>query len=478
MLGQLDEHYADNVHAFVLQASARVQPGAIGIISIPVVYAPLGAFLDVLPRHMSLIWHPTASGVACAGAGVAWRVDLEGVNRLPQLRAECDKLWPRIVVHDHPGISSLPPRIYGGVSFTPGSCGQVPWEEFSDGCFTLPRWLYVRREEGESYLSIAVRADEMAGIGWHHNLLSELDEVLESMHAFENDPTGLTGLRTPEVARPPPSKLHQLSPEAWERHILKIKAAITEGKFQKVVAARRSEVTLPAPVSDIDALAKLTEEKDCTRFAFRRTNGTFLGASPEVLFIKAGVELATEALAGTIRSMGSEFPRKSMQSIRLLGSSKDMLEHSIVVDHIVAVLQPLCVEVDTPNKPNVKKVRTIIHLDTPITATLREGVTAVDLLAALHPTPAVGGLPVAEAAAWIAANEEAARGWYTGAVGWIDIAGDSSFGVAIRCGVVKHQLAYIFTGAGIVADSDPAAEYAETTLKQRPLLNALGVSLA
>src|SRR5262249_17554643 len=129
------------------------------------------------------------------------------------------------------------------------------------------------------------------------------------------------------------------------------------------------------------------------------------------------------------------------------------------------------------NKPNVKKVRTILHLDTPISATLREGVHAVDVLAALHPTPAVGGLPVREAAAWIAENEPFARGWYTGAVGWIDAAGDSVFSVAIRCAVLKRDCAYIYTGAGIVADSDPAAEYAETTLKQRPLLSALGVPM-
>jgi menaquinone-specific isochorismate synthase len=127
------------------------------------------------------------------------------------------------------------------------------------------------------------------------------------------------------------------------------------------------------------------------------------------------------------------------------------------------------------NTPSTRQVRNLIHLQTPITGELRDETTAFDLLAALHPTPAVGGFPAREAAEWIARNEPLERGWYTGTVGWIDANGDAEMAVAIRCGVLTRARAYVFAGAGIVAASQADAEYAETAGKMGPVLRALGV---
>jgi menaquinone-specific isochorismate synthase len=120
-------------------------------------------------------------------------------------------------------------------------------------------------------------------------------------------------------------------------------------------------------------------------------------------------------------------------------------------------------------------VRNLIHLNTPIRGQLRDGAHPVDILETLHPTPAVGGVPRHESIRWIVEHEQSPRGWYTGPIGWIDTAGDATFRVAIRCGVVEPGVAHVYTGAGIVADSNPAAEYHETSLKQRPFLRALRV---
>jgi isochorismate synthase EntC len=147
----------------------------------------------------------------------------------------------------------------------------------------------------------------------------------------------------------------------------------------------------------------------------------------------------------------------------------------VVVRAIVAGLGDCCVAIEHPPQPEVVQVRNLIHLSTPIRGELRDGAHVVDILEALHPTPAVGGVPQRESSRWIVEHEQSPRGWYSGPIGWIDTAGDATFRVALRCGVVEPAAAHLYTGAGIVAASNPAAEYHETSLKQRPFLRALGV---
>ena len=133
-------------------------------------------------------------------------------------------------------------------------------------------------------------------------------------------------------------------------------------------------------------------------------------------------------------------------------------------------------EVVIPDEPGVRALRHVLHLHTPIRATLREPRHLLELAARLHPTPAVGGTPTAEAVRWIAAHEPAPRGWYAAPVGWFDLDGNGELAVAIRSGVVAGDRAHLWAGAGIVAGSDPDRELAETDVKLRAMLGALGVS--
>ncbi len=118
-----------------------------------------------------------------------------------------------------------------------------------------------------------------------------------------------------------------------------------------------------------------------------------------------------------------------------------------------------------------------MHLQTPIAGQVASGVHLLDLACALHPTPAIAGLPSSDAVEWITAHEPEARGWYAGFVGWFDQSGDGELSVSIRSGLLSEDEAVLYTGAGIVAGSDPSAEYLETTWKQRPFLRALGIEL-
>ncbi len=208
------------------------------------------------------------------------------------------------------------------------------------------------------------------------------------------------------------------------------------------------------------------------RFAFQRGEAVFLGASPERLCDKRGLSVASDALAGSA-------PRRDEGDARaaaaLLESDKDRREHQVVVDAVRAALEPLATRIRVPAAPVVRTLRNVHHLWTPITATLARPLHVLDLVRALHPTPAVCGTPREAAIRWIAAHEPDPRGWYAGAVGWFDAEGDGAFNVAIRSGLLARREAWLYAGAGIVEGSDASLEYAETRLKQAPMLAALGL---
>ena len=176
-------------------------------------------------------------------------------------------------------------------------------------------------------------------------------------------------------------------------------------------------------------------------------------------------------------SWDSELSVVDPRPLDTLASEHERAEHEAAVAEMRRTLAPFCEAIDVAARPSVSPYRSIRDLNTPITAKVHGDVTIWDLLKVLHPAPPVVGLPPREAAEWIVSHEPVPRGWFTGTVGWQDVSGDGCFIVAVRCGVIGARQASIFTGAGIVADSDPAAEYAETDLKQLPMLRALGVVL-
>ena len=147
-----------------------------------------------------------------------------------------------------------------------------------------------------------------------------------------------------------------------------------------------------------------------------------------------------------------------------------------MVRHIVDRLGPLCARIARPEAPQIRRLPTVLHLRTPIEAELARPTHAIDVIAALHPTPAVGGTPADRALAWITRQEPAPRGWYGAPLGWIDARGDAEVLVALRCGVIQGARAWLYAGCGVVAGSQAASEWDETTLKMRPMLRAIGAA--
>ncbi len=252
--------------------------------------------------------------------------------------------------------------------------------------------------------------------------------------------------------------------------------AIAAGRLRKVVLARRLVLEAASSFAPSAVLGRLAaREPSATAFLFSSRAGAFVGASPELLISRRGGLIVSHPLAGTTAS--GVGPGR-----RLLASAKDLEEHELVVEDIARVLGSRCSELDVPGEPSLVALRSLNHLGTRIEGRLLEEdgrlPSALELAAALHPTPAVGGVPLEPALELIAALEPGRRGCWAGPVGWMDAKGDGDWVVGLRSALVAGPEAVVWAGAGIVAASDPEAELAETDLKLAVVLEALAPGAA
>ncbi|HYO03071.1 MAG TPA: isochorismate synthase [Mycobacterium sp.] len=257
-----------------------------------------------------------------------------------------------------------------------------------------------------------------------------------------------------------------------------------DSALHKVVLARALRLVADDALDVVAIVGRLAEDHSVTTYfvdlsaAGGEHAGTALvGASPELLVARRGDVLTCRPFAGSApRSADPAADRAS--GAALADSAKNLREHQLVVDQMRAALQPLCVDLDIASTPELSSTSAVWHLSTPITGRLRDSsTTALDLAVALHPTAAVGGVPTADAVDLIE-SLEGDRGFYAGAVGWCDGNGDGTWVVSIRCAELSadRRTAEARSGGGIVAESDPDDEVAETNTKFRTILTAMGVS--
>ncbi|MBN9739615.1 isochorismate synthase [Amycolatopsis sp. A1MSW2902] len=273
----------------------------------------------------------------------------------------------------------------------------------------------------------------------------------------------------------------QPAPEVYAESVRRAVDLIGDGELRKVVLARALDLVGGQGVSVRKLLRNLVVA-DPAAHAFAvdvsapgdPAPRTLVGASPELLVSRKGNVVTANPLAGSRRRTGD--PAQDAQAIAdLRVSEKDLNEHALVAAQVAEVLGRYCTELDVPGEPEVIGTPTMWHLSTRITGRVgADGPSSLELAEALHPTPAVCGVPVDLARDTIARLEPEDRGYYAGLVGWTDLAGDGEWVVTIRCAEVSDKTARLFAGAGVVAGSDPAAELAETSAKFGTLLRALG----
>ncbi len=251
---------------------------------------------------------------------------------------------------------------------------------------------------------------------------------------------------------------------------------IAAGEFQKIVLARSRTIHAGEALHPLRMLNGLRQRfPDCYAFSVANGRGqSFIGATPERLVRASRGVLETEALAGSA-PRGGTATEDAMNASALLRSDKDRREHRLVLDSMVRRLGPLGLSLEFSAEPAVRKLANVQHLHTAVRAALPESVRLLDVLARLHPTPAVGGTPRAAAVARIRELEDFARGLYAGALGWVNARGGGEFFVGLRSALVDGATARLFAGAGIVAGSAPEQELAETELKFRAMQEALSL---
>ena len=248
--------------------------------------------------------------------------------------------------------------------------------------------------------------------------------------------------------------------------------AVRNGLIKKAVIARDIEVHADEPIDIHSVLLRLRASFGSS---YRFCIGNMIGASPELLIEVAGREVRSRPLAGTTPRTGDPDTDKQLAD-ELFSSTKNQVEHRVVVDMVHDTLLPFCSYLDWEAEPSIVTVANVQHLGTYIEGALTEPTAHVmTLLKALCPTPALGGFPSATAIDFITENEPMERGNYGGAVGWMDAEGNGTFAVTIRCAELSEdrRTARLFAGGGIVAESNPYAELAETQAKFQAMLSAI-----
>jgi isochorismate synthase len=264
------------------------------------------------------------------------------------------------------------------------------------------------------------------------------------------------------------------TPVAYEAAVAEAVRRIRAGELNKVVLARTVEVEAGRTLDPrLLAMRLRAVDPDAYTFAAPTNDGVIVGASPELLVSRRGVEVRSNPLAGSApRSGDPEEDRANADA--LIGSSKDREEHAIVVEAVAETLGPLCEELAWDPEPVLRETPNVWHLSTRFRGRLREPApTALDLVAELHPTPAVAGAPRRRALELIDELEPFERGRYAGPVGWVDANGDGEWAIALRCAELIGERAILSAGAGIVAGSVPERELDETERKFRAFLDSL-----
>jgi salicylate biosynthesis isochorismate synthase len=401
-------------------------------------------------------------GAALAGIGAAMTIEAHGPDRFATVNARWRTVGADAVTAPPEGPRGAGLVAMGGFAFAPRG-GEAPqWGPFAPASLIVPDVSLARHGDDVRMTVAALCApddtveDIMARV---HGRLNALRSVPLAM--LDPDPVG----RVQVVSTMPP--------EHYEAAVARAVERIKAGAFEKVVLAREVQVHAPADHDPGAVLGVLREAfPDCFVFAVGRGDSTFLAASPELLVRREGMRVGTLALAGSTRRSADPAVDDHLGE-QLLRSTKDREEQAIVARRIAQALRPHALWVTAAEEPVVVKMANIQHLATPIRAQLSRPLGAIELAGLLHPTPAVGGEPWAAAQPLIPALEGLDRGWYAGPVGWTDTNEDGEFCVALRCALLTGPVARCYAGVGVVRDSDPAAELAETETKLGALLPVL-----
>jgi isochorismate synthase len=425
----------------------------------------------IVGLEAKFFWERPAEQTALVGIGTATTVTTTGSARFTAAAATWKRLLADAIIRRKAGREPHErrgPLLFGGFAFDPLGPHAPTWQGFPDGLLILPQIL------------VSVSASGAA---------LTVNQLIQPGSAVERDVATIVadvmrlGAAAQEVALPLAQENGLLviteTPGAatWMERVAEVVGLIRQGAYEKVVLARSARVRKAAPMEPFEVgvvLQRLRRSYPGTSvFALQRGECCFVGATPERLASIRDGQIHTMALAGSA-PRGASAAEDQRIGQELLRSAKNQGEHAIVAAMVREALASLCTKVWVAEQAQLLRLQNVQHLELSFAGELLPGRSLLNAVACLHPTPAVGGFPREAALAAIRRNEQLDRGWYAGPIGWIGADGAGEFAVALRSALIAGAEATLFAGCGIVADSDPQSEYAESQLKLRAMLRGLG----
>ena len=434
------------------QRAVAYQRPVIAVSSHP---APTLEALALYEAHrQGFFWRAHSPDLTLFGLGCAWQIEASG----PQRMLDVDRQWFALcadAVIDGPKA----PLLLGGMRFDEQRPCAPHWAAFADASFHLAHWLLSEDTDG-----CWLRCQQVVQPDSDPQALAR-----DSIAAYAQllNPPAATATAPDVIER------NALPSPQWQGKVDMALQAISRGDLNKVVLARHIEYQLDAPLDSGAVMQRLHARGNASHlFALHRGEHCFMGATPERLLSCQAGRLTTHALAGSARR-GITADEDHVIGERLLADPKEQHEHRLVVQTITQALDRKVSNLQAASSPHLLKLANVQHLSTPIMAQLNSDKRLLDGIHALHPTPAVGGLPTATAMDFIRRHEGFDRGWYAAPVGWLDSQGNGDFLVALRSALIAPRHCHLFAGCGIVEGSQPAEEYEETQIKLASMEQAL-----
>ncbi|SOC03519.1 isochorismate synthase [Ureibacillus xyleni] len=415
-------------------------------------------------KGQRFFWQNREKTLTLVGLGHAYVIkNNAGHNRFDLIEDEWRELTKNIIKEE----SEPQPILFGGFTFDPNNEKNGEWDNFPQSLFAVATYQLVIRND-KAYISVHLVTDKANSLQEFDAMRIERDDLIHAAQVKE--------LKTYE--KPVMTNYLELKKQDYLQSIEKVTSLIKNKKAEKVVIARTLEMEFAENLSSPQVLSHvINEQPESYLFGLEQDELLFFGASPERLVkVKDGYAYSS-CVAGSIKR-GKTADEDKQFGENLLQDAKNLGEHRYVVEMIAETFAKNCTEFKVPKHPKLLKIRDIQHLYTPVEGKLNHNATILQLVKDLHPTPALGGVPRAEALSIIRKYETMNRGLYAAPIGWLDAEGNGEFAVAIRsAALIKHK-AYLYAGGGIVADSEPTSEYEETLVKFRPMLRALGGQLS
>ena len=402
--------------------------------------AATGELTDLLPGPQGVFsWLGTRTRLV--GWGRAHTVDVIGRHAIRNAARQWDHIRAAATVDVEPGAPQS-----GDSPVFPLALGSFGFAWATPGMLVVPAVVVIEDEGGRRVATAAVGHDP--------------GDPIEALDAAGRQRAG-SGVVEPRGLWTEHGRMTQ---NQWLESVRRLIWRLQGGAASKVVMSRDMVVSAATPIDQRHLLSRLHDLYPTT-WAYAVEG--LIGATPEMLASMRGDLVVSRVLAGT---------RGPGEGHELKGSMKDRTEHLLAVESVARALAPISETLDVPEVPTILELPNVSHLATDVTATVA-GRNVIDVVAALHPTAAVCGTPTTLAFDLLEQFESTRRGRYSGPVGWVDARGEGEFGIALRCGQVAEdgRSVRVFAGGGIMPDSIPEVELAETRAKMAPVLDALGV---